>query len=233
MLQARIRTEPFPRQLFTGSFNDANLPSVSQLSQRTTDSESRVPLEFQIQEQYTSNVGATGLLYKAEIKGSERVILVKFARQYSPELHEICAQAGHAPALLAYQCLPGGWHGVAMDFEVDAVPITDHGHISEHLERWKTDLWKLVHHFHSQGFVHGDLRDANILIGNDGTVKLVDFDWGGEVDQVSYPTPMLNRELLDGRVSEDLKITKADDLRVLQNTLVKAQQLAATQCHSA
>ena len=94
-------------------------------------------------------------------------------------------------------------------------------------------MWKLVHRFHSQGFVHGDLRDANILIENDGIMKLVDFDWGGEVDQVSYPTPTLNRELLDGRVSEDLKITKADDLRILQNTLVKAQQLAATQCHSA
>ena len=78
------------------------------------------------------------------------------------------------------------------------------------------------HRFHSQGFVHGDLRDANILIENDGIMKLVDFDWGGEVDQVSYPTPTLNRELLDGRVSEDLKITKADDFANLAEYVSKS-----------
>ena len=222
MFQARIKTEPRQRQFFTGSFNDARLPSVSQLGQRTTNSK---PLEFQIQEQYTGNVEATRLLYKANLKDSERVILIKFARQYSPELHDICAKAGHAPALLAYQCLPGGWHGIAMDFEADAVPITHHSHISEHLERWETDLNNLVLHFHDQGFVHGDLRDANILSGDDGIVKLVDFDWGGK-EGVLYPIPTLNHELLDGRVYEDLKITKGDDLRILKNTLAKAQRLA-------
>ena len=227
MLQARIKTESHQRQLFTGSFNDARLPSVSQLSQQTTDSKLGDPLEFQIQGKYISdNVDATGLLYKAKLKDSERVILVKFARQYSCELHNICAKAGHAPALLAYQCLPGGWHGVAMDFEADAVPITHHSHISEHLERWETDLNNLVLHFHDQGFVHGDLRDANILSGNHGTVKLVDFDWGGEEGNVWYPMPTLNHELLVGRVSEDLKITKGDDLRILKNTLAKVRRLA-------
>ena len=223
MFQARIRNEPRQHQLFTGSFNDARLPSVSQLGQRNPDSK---PLEFQIQEQYTGNVEATRLLYKAKLKDSERVSLVKFARQYSPKLHDICAKAGHAPALLAYQRLPGGWHGIAMDFEADTVPITHHSHISEHLERWETDLNNLIGHFHGQGFVHGDLRDANILIGNDGTVKLVDFDWGGEEGEVWYPMPTLNDELLVGRVSEDLKITKGDDLRILGNTLAKARRVA-------
>ena len=84
----------------------------------------------------------------------------------------------------------------------------------------------LILHFHGQGFVHGDLRDANILCGNDGIVKLVDFDWGGEQGKVSYPMPTLNDELLVGRVSEDLKITKEDDLRILGNTLAKARRLA-------
>ncbi|KIM52792.1 hypothetical protein SCLCIDRAFT_63065, partial [Scleroderma citrinum Foug A] len=71
---------------------------------------------------------------------------------------------------------------------------------------------------HNEGFVHGDLRDANILSGDDGCVKLVDFDWGGRDGEVSYPTPRLNRELVDGRSSEGLRIMKADDLRILNNT---------------
>ena len=150
-----------------------------------------------------------------------QTILVKFVRQYCPELHGICAMSGHAPALLAYEHLPGGWYGVAMEYAAGAVPITMHNGVSKHFERWKTDLQELVAKFHNEGFVHGDLRDANILSGDDGCVKLVDFDWGGRDGEVSYPTPRLNRELVDGRSSEGLRITKADDLRILGITLAK------------
>lgn len=87
--------------------------------------------------------------------------------------------------------------------------------------RWVTDLQELVAKFHDQGFVHGDLRDANILSGDDGCVKLVDFDWGGRDGEVSYPTPNLNPELIEGRSSDGLRITKEDDLRILMNMLVK------------
>ena len=34
--------------------------------------------------------------------------------------------------------------------------------------------------------MHGDLQD--VLSGDDGHVKLVDFDWGGKDDEVSYAT---------------------------------------------
>jgi len=50
---------------------------------------------------------------------------------------------------------------------------------------------------------------------------LIDFDWGGKEGLVSYPTPNLNPELLQGRVSGDLRIMKEDDRRVLKNTLAK------------
>ena len=53
---------------------------------------------------------------------------------------------------------------------------------------------------------------------------LVDFDWGGKVGEVSYPTLELNPELLEGRSSDDLKITKDDDVRVLTKTLDKLKQ---------
>lgn len=108
-----------------------------------------------------------------------------------------------------------------MEYVSDAVPVTMHDCIPEHFERWKTQLQGLVAKFHDQGFVHGDLRDANILSGDGGCVKLVDFDWGGRDGEVSYPTSRLHPELTDGRSSEDLKITKADDLRILGDTLAK------------
>ena len=74
--------------------------------------------------------------------------------------------------------------------------------------------------FHEKDLVHGDLRDANIICKND-SVMLIDFDWGGKEGDVSYPTLNLNAELLQGRVSGDLRITKEDDRRVLKNTLAK------------
>jgi len=72
--------------------------------------------------------------------------------------------------------------------------------------------------FHDQGLCHGDLRSPNIACEGQ-SVMLLDFDWGGKEGEACYPTWRLNDELLAGRVSEDLKITKDDDLRVLTNTL--------------
>jgi len=220
VLQARILKDLPHHQLPIGVFNDIHLPGVSKLLRwRNTDTESDNSLEFQIKEQFVEGQ-RNRLLYLATIRGGQ-TILVKFVRQYCPELHGICALSGHAPALLAYERLPGGWYGIAMEYVADAAPVTMHDCISEHFERWKTDLQELVAKFHNEGFVHGDLRDANILSGDDGGLKLVDFDWGGRDGEVLYPTPRLNPELVDGRSSEDLRITKADDLRILGNTLAK------------
>ena len=53
----------------------------------------------------------------------------------------------------------------------------------------------LLSQFHNRDFVHGDLRDANVISGDDGCVRPVDFDRGGKDGQVSYPTPNLNSDL--------------------------------------
>ncbi|KAJ7639135.1 hypothetical protein FB45DRAFT_739360, partial [Roridomyces roridus] len=35
--------------------------------------------------------------------------------------------------------------------------------------------------------VHGDLRPENILVHENGSVRVVDFDWAGKVGEVHYP----------------------------------------------
>jgi hypothetical protein len=220
VLQARILNEGPYYQRFTEDCGRTRLPRVSKLlRRRSTSFKPNDSLKFQIQRQFDSR-RHNQLLYLAKAY-DEKTILVKFVRHYCLELHDICASSGHAPTLLAYERLPGGWHGVAMEYVADAVPITQHRHISKHFENWKTVLQELVAMFHNRDFVHGDLRDANIISGDDGRVQIVDFDWGGRVGEVSYPTPKLNAELVDGRSLEDLRITKADDLRILANTLAK------------
>jgi hypothetical protein len=86
--------------------------------------------------------------------------------------------------------------------------------------QFETGLTELVSGFHREEWVHGDLRDANIHYRGD-EFRLIDFDWGGKDGEVEYPTPYLNGELIAGRICDDLKIRKEDDLRVLRYTLNK------------
>ncbi|KAH9000572.1 hypothetical protein EDB86DRAFT_3242369 [Lactarius hatsudake] len=166
------------------------------------------------------------LLYKARrierlVLGSDdNFILIKFVRQYSIDLHQFCAEAGHAPMILGYERLPGGWYAVAMEYIEFGVSIPNSDLLASHRDRWMTELRQLMNNFHAADLVHGDLRDVNILCKGE-SVMLVDFDWGGKVGKASFPTLNLHPELLKDRVSESLMITKGDDVRVLTTTLDK------------
>ena len=54
----------------------------------------------------------------------------------------------------------------------------------------------IVRTLHEGGFVHGDIRDANLLIdraslaSDDVTIHLIDFDWAGCVGEAKYPIGM-------------------------------------------
>ena len=111
-----------------------------------------------------------------------------------------------------------------MELIASAVQITSSCGLGTHILRWASELKQLVNEFHEEGLVHGDLRDANMISGDEHILMLVDFDWGGKDGQVFYPTPNVNDELLVGRASDNLKITKADDIRVLNLTLKKLRQ---------
>lgn len=103
---------------------------------------------------------------------------------------------------------------------LNAEGLHDHGH------RWIKELQDLAMSFHSAGFVHGDLRDPNIICNGD-RVLLIDFDWGGKAGQASYPSDIhnLNPELLSGRSSVDTTITVSDDERVLKSTIDRVLSL--------
>ncbi|KAI5994697.1 hypothetical protein EDD15DRAFT_2165643 [Pisolithus albus] len=179
-------------------------------------------LHFEIQS-FLPDRQSYRLLYVAETQQGQSV-LVKFSRSYSIQLHGICTRLGHAPHILAFERLSGGWYAVAMEYIEHGVPINWSPQLATHGERWEKELWELMDKFHSEDVVHGDLRDANILCKDD-SVKLIDFDWGGTDGTVSYPTGNLNKELLEGRVSTDLRITKEDDRRVLKRTLEKLRNI--------
>jgi tRNA A-37 threonylcarbamoyl transferase component Bud32 len=148
-----------------------------------------------------------------------QVVLVKFTHQYCPELHHFCAQRDHAPKLLGYGTVPGGWKVVVMEF-VEHDRAQRARYAPQHWAKWEQDLTRLVQDFHGKGLVHGDLRVANFIIPTKEpeTIKLIDFDWGGEVGKACFPDARLNEELVD-EMTDDLLITKAHDIRVLNAAL--------------
>jgi hypothetical protein len=82
-------------------------------------------IHFQLKAPY--NWLPNRLLYTADMMGLDsmrQTILVKFVRSYSIGLHHFCARLGHAPKILAFGVLPGGWLAIAMELIESAVPIT-------------------------------------------------------------------------------------------------------------
>ena len=161
----------------------------------------RIDLTTPLNSEYPFNDSKRGrLLYLVETNDGQ-IIVAKFVRQYCPELHDIWATSDRAPSLLAYQRLPGGWYSVGMEYVASAVPITLHKKISVHFQRWETDLRQLASQFHGLGFVHGDLRDANIISGGESSwLRLGREGWpaGCRIQRGN-----LNLDLTKGRSAED------------------------------
>jgi RIO1 family len=161
-------------------------------------------------------------LYHAKMQNND--VFVKFTRRYCPDLHQFCAERGHAPKLLGYGTVPGGWHVVVMELiDLDVNKTLAH-YAPTHLDRWEEDLTCLVEEFHREGLVHGDLRDVNLIVqrGEPERIILVDYDWGGKHGVVSFPSRHLHEDLTEGEGElKSLEITKDHDLRVLKDTIAK------------
>jgi serine/threonine protein kinase len=196
--------------------NTRHFPAVSKLRKYPSSPEDY--FTFEIRDCFPPRQFNCHLYFADTQSAAKQRVLIKFTRWYSIELHEFCANSGHAPQILAFQELPGGWFAVVMEYMKSGVPITDWSLDPAHRDRWITELQQLVDSFHDKGLVHGDLRDANIIC-KDRSMMLIDFDWSGKDGKVFYPTPDLHPELLRGRA--DLRITKEDDRRVLGHTLAK------------
>jgi hypothetical protein len=196
---------------------DLKFPYILSLPRR--GSRSYEEIQFQILGHHPDTQDYCHLFF-AQTLDSNKTILVKFTQLYSLQLHEFCASHGQALTVLGFKEIPGGWSVMAMDYIDPPVHPSDLPNLSRLCDQWNDDLTNLVKAFHEVNLVHGDLRDPNILCNRD-KVMLIDFDWGGKEGEAFYPLMRLNPELTHGRYDTSLKISKDDDLRVLQNMFSK------------
>ena len=123
-------------------------------------------------------------------------IVVKFVERYSERAHRTLAEAGLAPQLLYHGPLNfdssqpsyDSLYMVVMEYIdghtlVSAKSKMDKDMIKAVQLRLK-DALKLLH---DKDLVFGDLRPPNVMITKESEVKLIDFDWAGEAEQVEYP----------------------------------------------
>ncbi|KAF8506859.1 hypothetical protein F5888DRAFT_1630006 [Russula emetica] len=170
---------------------------------------------FQITQKLETGLEGRRLLYLATSDHNQEQILLKFSRRYSKDLHEFCASVDHAPELLAFERLPGGWFGVAMKYYPLADRILESKRLCDHGETWLKDINNVVERFHAQGYVHGDLRPPNFIVNGD-KLLLVDFDWGRKEGEATFPRRELHSVLRDSR--QDTRITQQKDTLVKEYT---------------
>ena len=172
------------------------------------------------------------LIFYGKSNGGRNICL-KFVRRYSREAHVFCASKGHAPELIAFESLSGGWNMVVMeviDIHRGPSPRRTGSYQQFHYDMrgilsLKRPIATLIKQLHAKGYVHGDVRAANLFVQVDDdeevtpktNFKLIDFDWAGRIGEAKYPM-YVNRQGIrrpqnarDGR-----EILKTDDLEMLK-----------------
>lgn len=143
------------------------------------------------------------------------IFVVKFTQRYCPALHSLLADRGMAPALrycgkIDERTPYENWQMVVMDY-------FEGGQATEEQPTRKA-VEEAVKIGHAAGFVFGDVRRANALVGRaDGEVKLIDFDWAGEAGRVRYPPDMSdNHDLWVVGMTPMVLIEKKHDLAMIE-----------------
>ncbi|EKM78947.1 hypothetical protein AGABI1DRAFT_114479 [Agaricus bisporus var. burnettii JB137-S8] len=177
--------------------------------------------------------------YLAKIKGTGKMVVVKFVDRYGAEVHQFLAEKGHAPQLLYYGPLPektiydsselapayqrpmnGGYQGlgpaaapemkmVVMEYITPAKPHLDN------LKKSRDRIAAVLEKLRLNGYVFGDLREPNVMFDANDEVKLIDFDWAGRYDIKDLsPAQQADIKKTWARLADTLKPTAEEQIEV-------------------
>ena len=143
--------------------------------------------------------GGNGVVFRATDKLLGRQVVLKFmiqgsmpsetARKYFLREVKLSASLNHPNIVHIYDM--GNTEDVlwyAMEF-IDGVPLTAHLALGQpirdivFLMSVVDQLCAALDHAHAQGLVHRDIKPDNVLVANDGTVKLLDFGLARAMDE--------------------------------------------------
>ncbi|KAJ7096756.1 hypothetical protein B0H15DRAFT_56971 [Mycena belliarum] len=191
-----------------------------------------VPVRFEYLEALERDSGC--VVFRCKTREEQpRAVVVKFAETYCSGAHRLLAANGMAPKLLycgpvsdhldagpAYQAL----QMIVMDY-IDGktgaqLQLLDPRRLPADFARQLTEIVDVLH---GGGYVFGDLRWPNIMVAEDGInepkVKLIDFDWAGEVGEARYPINISQNVGWPAGVVAMGRIEKAHDLEMLRGVI--------------
>ena len=121
-------------------------------------------------------------------------VVVKFVQRYGEEAHRILAREGMSPKLFYYGGIGardgdpsyGALRMVVMEY-IEGTTLGEAKKLLQVPSSAKGQIKEALKHLHNNGLVFGDLRPPNIIITDNGDVKLVDFDWAGVHGESQYP----------------------------------------------
>jgi hypothetical protein len=167
---------------------------------------------------YEERLDDDKLLFRILTKQSKQSLVLKFTQKYSEEAHAHCASHGIAPELHAVERLGGGWMMVVMEY-LDNTTYT----ALRALRGPKDDLYIKVTNavavLHQGNFVHGDIRDVNVMtrVLETGVriIKLVDFDWAGPDGVACYPANVNHEGIRRPKDAKDGKLVTKEHDRIM------------------
>ena len=167
-------------------------------------------------------------VYVAEQKGGKKVV-VKFAQTYNTRAHRLLAQHGFAPELI-YDGTEGPFYGglsmIVMDY-VEGITLSESlatPPFLAHQDAVIASIRTAVGLLHTNDLVFGDLRTPNILLDNDGQVKLIDYDWCGVHGVGQYPFIIGDAIEWASGVGPLTTMHKEDDLHMLGRLIDNIQK---------
>jgi serine/threonine protein kinase len=127
-------------------------------------------------------------VFEASIKptsqaGGINAVVVKFSHSYCKSSRVLLAEKSFAPRLLYCEEV----ESVGMYVVIMNLVVGKHVVAPRQDKNFTDKLRMAVRTLHDAGFVHGDLREPNALVTDDGDIKIVDFDWYGEDGEALYP----------------------------------------------
>lgn len=143
---------------------------------------------------YNERLHKEKLVFSAAIvnKPDSDEFVVKFTPWYSEDAHNCLASHNLAPRLRRCGQISADWTVVIMD--ISKYPVLFGLELSDvDKERVRHKVMDAARRLHQEGFVHGDIREANVLIdvesltSNDLKIHLIDFDWAGPIGEAKYP----------------------------------------------